>query len=143
MKCPGRMTAPLSARDQRHFVKYIMIMPQTCVRDAACGCGWMRTQSAGTGVLCIKNLSLHSAAVAAVMSLLCCMKTLTSMVDLGATTSCMHNNLSSQPSRTVHMAGAATIHCFTVCARTQKELKSEFYEDAKSSTWWSVPTASG
>jgi hypothetical protein len=47
-----------------------------------------RTQESGTGVLCIKNLSLQSAAEAAVISLLCCMKTFTSMVAKASTTSC-------------------------------------------------------
>jgi hypothetical protein len=47
----------------------------------------VRTQSAGKGVHCIKNLSRQSPATTGA-SLLCWMNTLTSIVPDGSTTSC-------------------------------------------------------
>lgn len=59
---------------------YLVLGTTSVAAQAGNGVAVKHTQSEGTGVLCIKNLSLHSAAAAAVRSLLCCMNTRTSMV---------------------------------------------------------------
>ena len=71
-----------------------------------------RTQSLGTGVDCIKNLSRQSPATAGARSLLFCMNTLTSIVAFASTTSCTRRKDNSTVAGHVdRSAGIQVLHC--------------------------------